>query len=64
MSATEVDSRVLAVLRNSQEPSEPAELVKALREQGLDEPAVLSSVWRLVDQNQAELTPDRKVEAK
>ena len=62
MSATELDHRVLAALRQQAVPAEPRALATALSAQGLDERAVLGSVWRLVDQNQAQFTPDRKVE--
>lgn len=62
MSTKDVDTRVMEVLRDRKAPSEPQQIVEALQPAGLDEVSVLGSVWRLVDQNQAQFTPDRKLE--
>jgi hypothetical protein len=62
MAPNDLDGVVLSVLRQS--PSSPDEIVDKVRAAvGLEpsETAILESMWRLIDRQQAMLTTDRKV---
>ena len=58
----EAEEKILSILQDDDEPTDPTALIGVLRMQGANEAVVREAIWRLIGQKQVMLTSSRQLE--